>query len=312
LNAALTRLNAALATDPDLAQAYASRAEVYRLLERYPEAMDDIDIALSLKPDLAEAWRQKALLNRTLGHWEEALSAANELIRLKPDDASAYVLRAEIYAEGLHEPRLALKDYNWAIARDPDYKSMTLVERWNLYADLGRWRQAFYTSYQMFTTGSDDPLRYYYRGWSLIQLDRLDEAMNILLIGIRRYPDYPVALYYALGVAYFERHAWPQAIQALEVALLQSGAPLTQAGDTVAWQHLDISTADILAPLGRSYLKIGQCETGAAIVQRAAAESNVPQIEADPDDHAKQAEQAIEACYLALTPTPTATEVFQP
>ncbi len=306
LETALARLDAALALPLDpasatasrsLAPIYASRAELYRLAGHYDEAAADIETALTLDPELAEAWQQKVLLARAEAAWDEALSAANRLIQLRPDDGSAYVLRAQIHAQGFGKMRLALADYNRAIARDPTFDKATLVERWHILAALKRWDEALLVSHKMFTSGNEDPVRYYYRAWSLMQLGRLDDAIQMLFFGIKRYPDYPVALYYALGVAYYERHAWPEAIQALEVALAQSGASSQQ---EAVWQALGITSADILAAMGVAYLELGQCETGQAIVERAAAESS--DLEAW-----DWAVQRIAACYLSLTPTPTST-----
>jgi tetratricopeptide (TPR) repeat protein len=306
LETALARFDAALALPLDpasatvgrsLAPIYASRAELYRLAGHYDEAAADIETALTLDPELAEAWQQKALLARAETAWDEALSAVNRLIQLRPDDGSAYVLRAQIYAQGFGKMRLALADYDRASARDPTFDKATLVERWQILATLKRWDEALLVSHKMFTSGSEDPARYYYRGWSLMQLGRLDDAIQMLFFGIKRYPGYPVALYYALGVTYYERHAWPEAIQALEVALAQSGASSQQ---EAAWQALGITSADVLGPLGVAYMELGQCETGAAIVERAVAESSDPAAW-------DWAVQRVAACYLSLTPTPTPT-----
>lgn len=292
LDAALERFDAALALAPDLIPVYASRAELYRLSGYYDEAAADIERALSLNPELVQAWREKAWLHREEGAWDEALAAVNKLIELQPDDGAAYVLRAQIYAEGLGKLRLALGSYERAIARDPLFDKATLVERWHILAALERWDEALLVSHKMFTTGSEDPLRYYYRGWSLMQLGRLDDAIQMLFFGIRRYPDCPEALYYALGAAYYERRAWAEAIQALEVVLGQADVA---SSENVPWQRLGISAADILGRMGVAYLELKQCQTGAALVKRAAVEA--------PDAWEWAVERA-EACYVSLTPTP--------
>jgi tetratricopeptide (TPR) repeat protein len=301
LDAALDRFDTSLRLTPN-APVYASRAEVFRLQGRYEEAAADIARALDLDPELPEAWRQKALLNRTEEAWDEALAAVNKWIELDPDDGAAYVLRAQIYAQGFDKPRQALADYDRAILRDPTFDKATLVERWHILAGLGDWQEALLVAHKITTTGSEDPLRYFYRGWSLIQLERLDEAIQMLLFGLHRYPDYPVLLYYALGVAYCERQAWPEAIQALEVALAQLGA---QSGPGAPDPPLQVTDADILGRMGVAYLELRQCETGAAIIQRAIAASP------DPASWEWAREQSA-ACYLLLTPTPTPQDTPTP
>ena len=127
----------------------------------------------------------------------------------------------------------------------------------------------------------------------MIQLGKLDEAIQISFFGIDRYPDFPVALYYALGVAYYERQAWAEAVQALDVALNQWGA----ATDAM---RTEISETDILGRLGVAYLELRQCETGEALVERAIAEAT-----ALSDWY--WAREHIQTCYIAITPTPTRT-----
>lgn len=301
LDTALDRFDTSLTLTPN-APVYASRAEVLRLQGHYEEAAADIARALDLNPELAEAWRQKALLNRAEEAWDEALAAVNKWIELEPEDGAAFVLRAQIYAKGFGKLRQALADYERAILRDPTFDKATLVERWHILAELEDWQEALLVSHRITTTGSQDPLRYFYRGWSLIQLERLDEAIQMLFFGLQRYPDYPVMLYYALGVAYHERQAWPEAIQALEVALIQLGA---QSSAGALERPLEVTNADILGRMGIAYLELKQCETGEAIIQRASAES--------PDPKSWEwARERSEECYLLLTPTPTPQDTPTP
>jgi tetratricopeptide (TPR) repeat protein len=293
LETALDRFDAALDLAPN-ASFYASRAEVYRLLGRYEEAAADITSALAQDPQLADAWRQKALVSRAQADWDEALTAIDTLIELE-SDGSAYVLRAQINAAGFGELLSALNDYRTAIHLDPILDRATLVERWHILAGLGSWKEALLVSYKMAAMGAEEPLRYFYRAWALIKLDRIDRAIEQLFFGIQRYPDYGLAFYYALGAAYSEREAWREAIQALEVALAQSGAQ--RSGDAPEYPP-GITTANILGYLGLAYSDLGQCETGAAIVERAITESPLTQDWA-------WARRRVEACYISLTPTPT-------
>lgn len=265
---------------------------------QYQETAADIKRALEQDPDLADAWLQQALLSRAQEAWDEALDAVNRLIELEPGDGAAFALRAQIYDQGFDMILQALVDYRRAIRLDPVFDKATLVERWHILARLGDWEEALLISHKMTTTGSEDPLRYYYRAWSLVQLGRLDDAIQLLFFGIERYPDYPLAFYYALGVAYYERQAWSEAVQALDVALNQSGAA---ANNT----RLEISEPDILGRMGVAYLELRQCETGAALVERAIADA------ANLSDW-YWARERIQACYIAITPTPTRTQTPVP
>jgi tetratricopeptide (TPR) repeat protein len=301
LEAALDQFALALDLAPS-APVYASRAEVYRLTGHYDQAAADIERALTLDPKSTEAWRQKALLSRAKTEWDEALAAADKLIELDPQDGASYVVRAQIHVEGFGNTQLALADYDRAIAQDPVFDKATLVERWHMLAESEQWLDALLVSYKMSIFGSEDPARFFFRGWSLIQVGRLDDAIRTLLSGLELYPDYPVAYYYALGVAYLHRTAWLEAIQALEVALIQLGTPPNESD--VA-RRLSITNSDILARMGLAYLELQQCETGAAMVERAVAESP------DPETWARAVER-IDSCYISLTPTPTPEETPTP
>jgi tetratricopeptide (TPR) repeat protein len=301
LEGALDRFDQALSVAPS-APLYASRAEVYRLQGHYTEAAADIERALAMDPELTEAWRQKALLSQTLEAWQDALLAVNKVIELNPRDVAAYVLRAQIRAIGFGELQQALDDYKRAIRQNSAFDRSTQVEQWHLLAELGKWREAFMVSHRMMTTGNEDPLRYFYYAWPLIELGQLDMAIQTLFEGIERFPDYSLPFYYALGVAYYERSAWSEAIKALEVALLRLGA----ASEENSPQHqLNITAVDILGRLGVAYLNLKQCETGTAIVERAIAEST------DPSEWL-WTRQFAQECYLAITPTPTPTEMAIP
>ncbi len=301
LEAALNHFDAALDKSPS-APFYTSRAEVYRLLGRYEEAAADIDQALALDPELADAWRQKVLLSRAMEAWDEALIAADKLIALEPDDGAAYVLRAQIKAKGFGKLSQALADYRRAGRLDADLDEATLVERWHILAELGYWAEALHVSRRMVETSHEDPLGDYYQAWSSIQLGQLDQAIQQLFSSIERHPDYATAFYYALGVAYYERQAWFEAIQALEVALIGSGAP---PGENGAVRLLNFTAADILGRMGVAYLKLGQCETGAAIIERAIDDALNSQ-------DWLWARQSVEACYISLTPTPTPQDTPAP
>jgi tetratricopeptide (TPR) repeat protein len=301
LELALDRFDAALLITPSAA-VYASRAEVYRLMGRYEAAASDIESALVLEPELAKAWWQKALLNRAQERWDEALEATDKLIELQPRDGAAYVLRAQINSKGFNRFKQALDDYGRASEIDSVLDEATQVARWQILAKLEDWDDALRISGKMIVTGNQDPLRYFYLGWSLLQVDRVDDAIRALFLAIRWHPDYPLAHYYALGVAYYERQAWLEAIQALEVALIQLGAP---SSENVPLAAPDITSADILGRMGVSYLELKQCETGAAMVERAVDESI---------DHTtwEWAVGRIEECYISLTPTPTPEDVPAP
>ena len=56
-NAAIRHFNKAIELDPNYADAYNYRGEVYSYLEKYPEALADFSKAVTLNPKLGEAFQ---------------------------------------------------------------------------------------------------------------------------------------------------------------------------------------------------------------------------------------------------------------
>lgn len=117
---AVASYDRALQLNPELQEAWFTKASTLMLLQRYDEAASAYQFATQLKPKSYEAWMGlgNALIKSQQA--QDAVIALNEAIALKPEDALALMNRANIYRE-LEQPELALSDYEAAIALKPDF-----------------------------------------------------------------------------------------------------------------------------------------------------------------------------------------------
>lgn len=87
----------AIELNPEYANAYNNRGNVYRRLENYERAIEDYNKATELKPDYALAYNNRGIAYRHLKNYSRAIEDYNKAIEIKPDDASPYLNLAEIH-----------------------------------------------------------------------------------------------------------------------------------------------------------------------------------------------------------------------
>jgi tetratricopeptide (TPR) repeat protein len=97
----------------------ASRGQVYRVLDRYEEALGDLNRAIEQDPQYAWAFAERGETYRLMGQYGKAFRDFSRAIELDPDEDWALSKRAELH---LSFRRLdpALEDLDLAISIDPD------------------------------------------------------------------------------------------------------------------------------------------------------------------------------------------------
>jgi tetratricopeptide (TPR) repeat protein len=140
----LTRKPAALEQQPErLCEWLLLRGHLQRQRERWPEAEADFDRVIELRPDLAVAWAERAEATMGSGRLAPALADAEEALRLDPHHVFARCAMGHVLMElgraddGRAELEAALEiepNYVWGlyllaqIASDPD-EAMALIDR---------------------------------------------------------------------------------------------------------------------------------------------------------------------------------------
>ncbi|MDP2876511.1 MAG: protein kinase [Holophaga sp.] len=87
----------ALALNPKLAEAHASRGLALSAMGRSEEAMAAFDLALAMDPNLYEAAYLKARHCFSQGNLESALDLFERAIQIRPEDCQAQLLVAQVY-----------------------------------------------------------------------------------------------------------------------------------------------------------------------------------------------------------------------
>ena len=254
-------------------------------------ALQSFTWAIQRAPDFAPAYVARGTVYLAQGKLRLALAETDAALEADPTSVAAYALRGEtLRLLGRAGPALAAFDQ--ALALDPTLKAETFRSRW-LAARAGHVSgRLLKLSLEYAAAHPDDPLRYYYRGWTLIEGGAPTTAIHALAEGIETTSDPPALLWFALGQAYMAVQAWRESVTSFEAV-----RALVQAGDSSLAIHSDRPIADLFSALGRAYLGAGRCVDAETMLEYAV------DVGAAASAHAA----ALEEARLCQTPTPTAT-----
>src|SRR3984957_2767514 len=223
---ALNQIEAALAIQPDAAEALATRGNILIWLKRLDEALASFNQAIAKKPDYAEALYNRGNCRQYLGQHEDAVADYSRALVLNPGSEPALTNRGNAlrklgrFSEGLtdYEAALhrrprdplaiyhkanalkdlqrfdeALADYDRALALDPD-----LAAAWNnrgmVLRDLSRPAEALASFDRALALKPDDAAALFNRGtlqWT--EYGRYEQALGDLEEVVRIAPDYDYA-----------------------------------------------------------------------------------------------------------------------
>jgi tetratricopeptide (TPR) repeat protein len=119
-DAALVKLNEALAILPDSGSIYAERAKVYLEKNETEKAVADINTAIAKKTKNYKVYYLRAQAFIKADKLDSAFEDLNQCLELKKDYYDAYLLRAEV-AEKQEKWNNAIFDYNQLIKIRPDF-----------------------------------------------------------------------------------------------------------------------------------------------------------------------------------------------
>lgn len=116
---AIDDLNMALRYDNKDVDSYYRRANIYKRMRRYDEAMVDYGMLVQYEPNEVEGYLGIGTVSGSLGKRKDAIKAFTKAIKLNPDDAEPYALRAvEYYNDWDFEK--AAKDVVSSLERESD------------------------------------------------------------------------------------------------------------------------------------------------------------------------------------------------
>jgi tetratricopeptide (TPR) repeat protein len=110
-------------------EAYALRAEAYRLKGDCKLAIADCNRALQLDPQAALTYANRGAAYHLLGNTDRALADCNQAIRLDERLAYAYSIRGAVYSDR-GEPDRAIADWTQALKLDPQHAGTRNALAW--------------------------------------------------------------------------------------------------------------------------------------------------------------------------------------
>jgi lipoprotein NlpI len=116
---ALADCNEAIGIDPDRADAYVNRGNVFLSKGDAERALSDFNEAIRRDPREAWAYNARGELYKNRGDLDRAMTDFSESIRLDPGYAMAYLFRSELY-KGEGEFKHSRDDLNQSIRLDPN------------------------------------------------------------------------------------------------------------------------------------------------------------------------------------------------
>ncbi len=116
---AIDSYNTAIRLNPNYAESYYGRGNVYADSGQHQKAMEDLNNAIRLKHDYADAYNNRGTVYHELGRYQEAIEDYNKAIRLKPGYI-IYYNRGNSYIKTGRIPE-AIEDFNQTIRLKRDF-----------------------------------------------------------------------------------------------------------------------------------------------------------------------------------------------
>ena len=137
---AMRDYNRAIELNPELAETYNNRGAAYGKKGELDKAIQNYNIAIALNPELADTYSNRGYIYIEIGNLEFAIQDYNRAIELKPNDAETYNNRgAAYYRKG--ELDKAIQDYNTTIALNSEFAD-AYSNRGEVWLHLREWEKA--------------------------------------------------------------------------------------------------------------------------------------------------------------------------
>lgn len=210
LNEAIADFTQVITVKQDDVHVLFLRATAQAIKHAYQEALNDFDLILKLSPDQADAYCGRGIVNNLLKKYDQAIADYNVAETLSHhNDAHVYYNRAITFATR-EEFRLALQDYNRALALDQaDIDS--IINRALVYAELGEHRFAISELNRSLQNEPPSTIGYSRRGDAWAEIGMMDKALIDFNAAVSLSPTSPIG-YHNRGHLF---HKWGQLDKAI-------------------------------------------------------------------------------------------------
>lgn len=206
---ALADIEQAITYQPSDWNLYWIKSTILLQLFRNEDALAAANEALSLNADHPFAYEQRGVAHSQLGQAEQALADYNRALEINPVNEDAYLYRGGVYKQ-LQQPQKALADYDRALEIDPEYYGVYLVRaltHWHLEQS----DRAFADLETAIALEPELPIAYSTRGNLYREAGENERAIADYTQAIQVAPQYSEA-YQGRGIAYTRVGNYEQAI----------------------------------------------------------------------------------------------------
>ncbi|MCI0748430.1 MAG: tetratricopeptide repeat protein [Verrucomicrobia subdivision 3 bacterium] len=116
--------------DPSYFDAHYNRGLAAYEIGRWSQSLASYEVALALKPESIDTRYNFALSLKQAGYLLDAAEELKKILKASPDDARAHLSLANIYAQQLHQPRLARPHYLKVIETNPNHPKASEIRFW--------------------------------------------------------------------------------------------------------------------------------------------------------------------------------------
>ena len=197
----------AIKSNPEYADAYHSRGNIYLKIDKIPEAIQDYDQAIVLDPKHANAYHSRGKAYYGEDKIPKAIQNYNQAIALNSEYVDAYYSRGIAYYHIDKFPE-AIQDYNQVIVLDPKHAD-AYYSRGNIYREIDEISEAMRSFSKAIELNPSHAKAYYSRGKAHyhngdIYEDDFEKAIQDFSKVIELNPSHAKA-YYSRGKVYLSQ-----------------------------------------------------------------------------------------------------------
>nr|KAF6394144.1 tetratricopeptide repeat domain 6 [Pipistrellus kuhlii] len=193
LQSAMDDLQEAIFLEPLLLNAYWHRHLIYLFQDKFNEALDDLNYITKCNKNNAEAYLSKAEIFRKRKEVTLAILNYTQAIKLKPMDADIYFRRGEMYE--LTNKFLAIDDFSTCIFYDPK-RTVALLKRGMFHYENENWNSAIQDFTALLNVDPQNSQARTYRGKSYFKRQFYKQATQDFSAAIHLDPNNWLAYYY--------------------------------------------------------------------------------------------------------------------
>ncbi|XP_055989878.1 tetratricopeptide repeat protein 6 [Sorex fumeus] len=193
LQSAMHDLEKAILLEPLFLNAYWHRHFIYLFQDKFNEALDDLNYINKHNKYNAEAYLSKAEIFKARNDITLAILNYTQAIKCKPTDADAYFRRGELYE--MENKILAIDDFSKCIFYDPK-RTDALMKRGLFYYENEMWQPAIQDFTDLINVDPQNSQARTYRGRAYYKRNLFRQATEDFSFAIHLDPNNWLAMYY--------------------------------------------------------------------------------------------------------------------